>query len=110
MHDNLGLQIVSCWVLSQKGCFKQRTRISHGTFRFLCKKLSQFVEKNDTCMRSNISVETRIAVSLCRWGTRNGLLLIREVYGIAECRASCVVKEFCKVVKKYFIKSFSPIF
>jgi hypothetical protein len=43
--------------------FKQRTRVSHGTFRFLCEKLGPFLEKKDTHMRAAISVETRIAVS-----------------------------------------------
>jgi hypothetical protein len=89
--------------------FKQRTRVSHGTFRFLCEKLDPFLKKKDTHMRAAIFVETRIAVSLCRLGTGNGLLLVGEVYGIAECTASCIVREFCKVVRKTLIKGFSPI-
>lgn len=84
--------------------FKQRTRISHGTFRFLCEKLGPFLKKKDTRMRAAISVETRIAVSLCRLGTGNGLLLVGEVYGIAECTASCIVREFCKVVRKHLLR------
>jgi hypothetical protein len=55
-------------------------------------------------MRAAISVETRIAVSLCRLGTGNGLLLIGEVYGIAECTPSCIVREFCKAVRKYLLR------
>jgi hypothetical protein len=84
--------------------FKQRTRVNYGTFRFLCEKLGPFLKKKDTCTRATISVETRIAVSLCRLGTGNGLLLVGEVYGIAECTVSCIIREFCKVVRKHLIR------
>jgi hypothetical protein len=84
--------------------FKQRTRVSHGTFRFLCEKLCPFLKKKGTRMRAAISVETRIAVSLCILGTRNGLLLIGEVYRIVECTASCIVREFCKAVRKHLLR------
>jgi hypothetical protein len=84
--------------------FKQRTRVSHGTFRFLYEKLGPFLKKKDIHMRAAISIETRIAVSLYRWGTGNGLLLIGEVYGIAECTASCIVREFCKIVRKHLLR------
>jgi hypothetical protein len=84
--------------------FKQRTRVSHGTFRFLCEKLDLFLKKKDTRMRAAISVETRIAVSLCRLGTGNRLLLVGEVYGIAQCTTSCIVREFCKVVRKHLLR------
>jgi hypothetical protein len=83
---------------------KQRTRISHGTFRFLCEKLGPFLKKKDTCLRATISIETKIVVSLYRLGTENGLLLIREVYGIVECTASCIVRESCKAVRKHLLK------
>jgi hypothetical protein len=84
--------------------FKQRTRVSHGTFRFLCKKLDPFLKKKDTRMKAAIFVGTGIAVSLCRLGTGNGLLLIGEVYEIAECTASCILREFCKAVRKHLLK------
>lgn len=84
--------------------FKQRTRVCHGTFRFLCEKLGPFLGKKSTPMRAAISVETRIAVSLCRLGTGNGLLLVGEVFGIANSTASCIVREFCKVVRKHLLK------
>jgi hypothetical protein len=75
--------------------FKQRTWVFHATLRFLCTKLDLFLEKKNTCMRVAILVEARIAVSLCRLNTGNWLLLIGEVYGIAECTTSCFVREFC---------------
>jgi hypothetical protein len=85
--------------------FKQRIWISHGTFKFICEKLDPFLKKKkDTHMRVVISVETRIAVSLCKLGTRNGLLLIGKVYGIAECMVSYIIREFLKAVKKHLLK------
>jgi hypothetical protein len=36
-------------------------------------------------------------------GIGNGLLLVGEVYGIAECTTSCIVREFCKAVRKYLL-------
>ena len=54
MHDKLGLWIVFCWILSQRGCLR--------------------------------------------------LLFIKEVYGIAEYIASCIVREFCKVVRKHLLR------
>ena len=52
-------------------------------------------------MRVAIFIETRIVVFLCKLDTRNRLLLIGEVYGIAECMPSCIVREFCKAVAKH---------
>jgi hypothetical protein len=84
--------------------FKKRTRVSHGTFKFLCEKLDPFLKKKDTRMRVAISVETRIAVYLCRLGTGNGLLLVGEVYGIVECTTSYIIREFNKVVRKHLLR------
>jgi hypothetical protein len=97
---------MDCFLLGSftEWMFKQRTRVSHGTFRFLCEKLGPFLKKKDIRMRVAIFVETRIAVSLCRLGTGNGLLLIGEVYGIAECIASCIVREFFKAVRKHLLR------
>jgi hypothetical protein len=102
MHKNLGLQIISCWVLSWRGCLSKKTRIRHGTIKFLYKKLDQFSEKIN--IRTVISVETRILASLYRFGTGNGFLLFGEVYGIVECMASCIVREFCKAVEKHLLR------
>jgi hypothetical protein len=57
-----------------------------------------------TLMKAAISVETRIAVTLCRLGTSNGLLLVGEVFGIFECTPSCIVWKFCKVVRKHLLR------
>jgi hypothetical protein len=38
-------------------------------------------------------------MSLARLGTGDGLRMVGEVYGIAECTISRIVKEFCKMVR-----------
>ena len=89
-----------------EGQFKVRTRVKFATFRFLCEKLGPFLQKQDTPFRNSISVETRIAVSLTRLGSGNGQLLIGDLYGVAECTVSKIVREFCKAVRQHLQRIF----
>jgi hypothetical protein len=45
-------------------------------------------------------------MSLARLGTGDGLRMVGEVYGIAECTISRIVKEFCKMVRLHLQKIF----
>jgi hypothetical protein len=38
-------------------------------------------------------------MSLARLSTGDGLRMVGEVYGVAKCTTSEIVKEFCKVVR-----------
>ena len=89
-----------------EGQFKVRTRVQFATFRFLCEKLGPFLQKQDTPFRNSISVETRIAISLTRLGSGNGQLLIGDLYGVAECTVSKIVREFCKAVRHHLQRIF----
>jgi hypothetical protein len=89
--------------------FKERTRVSHATFRFLCEKLGPFLKKQHTHLRKPISVEARVAMSLARLGTGDGLRMVGEVYGVAECTISGIVREFCKMVRLHLQKIFIQI-
>jgi hypothetical protein len=86
--------------------FKKRTCISHATFRFSCEKLGPFLKKQQTRFRRPISIEERVAMSLARLGTGDGLRMVGEVYGVAECTISGIVKEFCKMVRLHSQKIF----
>jgi hypothetical protein len=79
--------------------FKERTRFSHATFRFLCENLGPFLKKQQTHFRRPISVEKRVAMSLARLGTGDGLCMVGEVYGVAECMILEIVIEFCKMMR-----------
>jgi hypothetical protein len=79
--------------------FKERTCVSHATFRFLYEKLGPFLQKQQTHFRRPIFVEERVAMSLARLGTGDGLRMVGEVYRIAKCTILGIVKEFCKMVR-----------
>ena len=86
--------------------FKQRTRVCHNTFKFLCERLGPYLQKKNTRMRETISVESRIAMSLQRLGTGNTLCTVGEVYGVAESTISEIVRIFCKLVRVHLQGTF----
>ena len=86
--------------------FKERTCISHVAFRFLCEKLGSFLKNQQTHFRRPIFVEERVAMSLARLGTWDGLRMVGEIYKVAECTIAGIVKEFCKLVRLHFQKIF----
>jgi hypothetical protein len=45
-------------------------------------------------------------MSLAKLGTGDGLHMVGEVYGVAECTISGIVKEFCKMVRLHLQKIF----
>jgi hypothetical protein len=85
--------------------FKERTHVSHATFRFSCEKSGPFLKKQQTRFKRPISVEERVAMSLARLGTEDGLCMVGEVYGVAKCIVSKIVREFCKM-GEYICKRF----
>ena len=89
--------------------FKERTRVSHATFRFLCEKLGSFFKKKHTNFRRPISVEERVAMSLARLGIGDGMRMVGEVYWVAECTISRIVREFCKIVRLHLQKIFIQV-
>ena len=64
--------------------FKQRTRVCHNTFQFLCKRLGLYLQRKNTRLRETISVESRVVMSLQRLGIGNTLCIAGEVYGVVE--------------------------
>ena len=74
--------------------FRQRTHVSHNTFKFLCKRLGSHLQRKNTHMREKILVESRIPMSLQRVGTRNTLCTLGEVYGVAESTISKIIRIF----------------
>jgi hypothetical protein len=85
--------------------FKKRARVSHATFRYLCEELGPFLMKKDTRFRSDVSVERRVAISLVQLGSRNGLQIIGDLFGVAKCTVSQIVREFCSLVRVHLQKN-----
>jgi hypothetical protein len=78
--------------------FKQRTKVFHGTFRYLCEKLGSHLRKQHTSMNP-ISVEDMIVRSLMRLRSGNGVQLMSDFFGIAKGTISMIVREFCHMVR-----------
>ena len=48
-----------------------------------------------TCMKDEISIESRVVMSLQRLEIENTLCIIREAYGMAEIAISKIMSFFC---------------
>jgi hypothetical protein len=44
------------------------------------------LKKQQTCFKRPISIEGRVAMSLARLGSGDGLRMVGEVYGVAESK------------------------
>ena len=64
--------------------FKQKTCVCYNTFKFLCERLGPYLQRKNIQMRETISVESRVAMLLQRFGTVNTLCNVRDIYGVAE--------------------------
>ena len=62
------------------------------TFRFLCERLGPYLKKEDTCFRVTVPVQERIAMSLHRLGSGDGLQSIGDLYGVHKSTLSKIVK------------------
>ncbi len=87
--------------------FKQRIKVFHGTFRYLCEKLGSHLRKQHTSMRDPISVEDRVVRSLMKLGSGNGVQLMSDFFGVeAKGTISMIVREFCHMVRLHLRKLF----
>src|SRR5665213_446391 len=81
--------------------FRKRTRVKYVTFRFLCERLGPYLKKEDTRFRVTVPVQERVAMSLHRLGSGDGLQSIGDLYGVHKSTLSKIVREFCRAVRKY---------
>ncbi len=51
--------------------FKQKTRVFHGTFQYICEKLGSHLRKQYTPIKDLILVENKVIMSLMRIGSGN---------------------------------------
>ena len=86
--------------------FRKRTRVTYTTLRFLCERLDPHLKKDDTRFRVSVPVQERIAMSLHRLGSGDGLQTIGDLYGVHKSTLSIIVREFGRAVRKYL----QPIF
>ena len=74
--------------------FKQKTHISHYTFKFLCERLRSYLQMINTHMGEAISIGSRVAMSLQRFETQVTLCNVGEVYGVDENLILEIVRNF----------------
>ena len=76
------------------------------TFKFLCEKLGSYLKKTNIHFRITVPVQEKIAMSLHRLDSGDGLQTIGNLYEVHKNTLSIIVREFCRAVRKYL----QPIF
>ena len=79
-------------------------KISQETFNFLCQQLRPALEKQNTQLRSSLSVEKRLGVTLWYLATSMEFHSIGHLFGIARCTAGVIVHETCAAIVKVLLK------
>ena len=86
--------------------FKSRLRIDVSTFEYLCSTLAPSLLKQDTNMRSAISVEVKVAVAISRLATSNSMQTIADLYRIGLSTSQLAVSQFVGAIKSILLKKF----
>ena len=82
--------------------FKKRIRVNLLTFEYLCTILERVLKlKNDTNMRNNILIHTRVALTLAWLGSSNILIMCGDLYGITHNTTSIIIKECFETIKNH---------
>ena len=73
-------------------------RMSHQTFLYICNQLSSHIQRKATVMRTPISVEQRVAVTLWYLATGTDYRTISHLFGISKSSVCLIVKEVCSEI------------
>ena len=75
---------VDCLLLSSwtKNFFRKWIRIKYIIFKFLCRRLGPYLKKEVTHFRVIMLVEEKVAISLHRLGSSDGLQSIKDLYEV----------------------------
>ena len=71
----------------------------------LC-RIGSIAKERGCKFRDAVSVEKRVAISLVRLGSGNGLQIVGDLFGVAKCTVSRIVREFCSTVRLHLQKRF----
>ena len=82
-------------------------QISRETYQYLCQKLQRVIRHEDTTLRTAISVEKRVAVTLWCLATCSEYRTIAHLFCLARSTVCVIVHDTCKaivlVLQKLFI-------
>lgn len=86
--------------------FRERTQVKFNTFIKFRETLDPYLKKEDTHFRIVVSMQERVARSLDRLDSGDGLQSIGNLYGVHKSTLSKIVREFCRAIRK----NIQPIF
>ena len=81
--------------------WKELLRMSSQTFMDLCEELRLFLQRQTTNMRSSISVEMQVAVTLYYLPDEGRYCKVANAFGISRASASVIVRTVSLVIAKY---------
>lgn len=73
-------------------------RVSQDTFVYLCSKLKSRIERQNTHMRSAITVEHRVAIALWCLATCSEYRTIGHLFGVARSTVCVIVHDTCAAI------------
>ena len=78
-------------------------RISRETFLYICNQLEHSIRKCNTRLRRAISVQHRVAITLCVLATPSEYRSIAHIFGVARGTVCCIVRETCRSIVKILL-------
>lgn len=78
--------------------FKQSFRVSPSTFRYIVESCRPLLQREDTVMRTAITVEKRVAVSLYKLCSSAEDRSIAHLFGIGRSTVNTLYREFCDAI------------
>ena len=78
--------------------WKQNLRMSRDTFNIICNELRPYIQKKWTNMRSPVSVEERVAVTVWKLATNVEYRTLASLFGLGRSTVGEIVVETCEVV------------
>ena len=81
-------------------------QISRQTFLYLCDKLSSRLQRQDTVIRSCISVQKRVAITLWCLATPAEYRTVGHLLGVSRSSVCEIVHEMCSAIVSVLLKTY----
>lgn len=87
-------------------CWKANMRMTKDTFRILCSELGPYIQKQSTVLRSPISVERRVAVTVWKLATNIEYRTLSNLFGLGISTVATIVVETCHAITSNLLKKY----
>ncbi|CAH3155950.1 unnamed protein product [Porites lobata] len=87
--------------------WKEHFRVTRPTFEYICNLVRPDLQKQQTRMRTPISVEERVGLALWRIATGNSFRTCGLQFGYGKSTAKCICEEFEKALARKKISSYN---